>query len=309
MGLWWMSLWWMSRGEAGGDEPVVEEPVVEEPTVVEPVVEEPTIVEPTVVEGVVVEPVAVQRRPGQTLVAVAPPVLPAVPQETPRRSWSLAAVGGTVVVLLLMTALTTLVVREVRRGGNDAGSLAGSVSYAAPVSVPDGSEYVRTTFLPDGRLRVSHWIATRHAQNELRIHLPDVTGLPSGGLSVAHLVLAADGLRVYAPESVPRRGLMLAVPPAHRIFVSYVLSGAVEASDHPAGRALARVLALDVSTGEPTTSSVTSVVGARVLALACSAPTRTALPQPCGEVHDGSWTVDLRAPHAQDRVLAQVDLR
>ena len=260
--------------------------MVEEQVVEEPVLEEPVASVPVVAAAVVAPEQAGERK----------------------RSWSVVAVGGTVVVLLLMTALATLVVREIKRGGGDTGSLAGQVSYAAPVAVPAGDAYVRSTVLPGGRLRVEHWIRTRHLRNELRIQLPDVTGLPPGALTAGHLVLAADGLRVYAPASVPRRGLMLAVPPAHRLFVSYVLSGAVQASDHPAGRALARVVAIDVDTGEPTTRSVTTVVGAHVLALACSAPTRGALPQPCGAVRDGAWQVELATPHAHDRVMAQLDL-
>ncbi len=118
----------------------------------------------------------------------------------------------------------------------------------------------------------------------------------------------ADGHRVYAPPSITGADATLYVPGAHRVVLRYVLDGAVERTEPPAGRALARVVAVDVRDGHSTTRSRTTVTGARVLSLACTAPGRDALPLPCGTADGSVWSVALTKPHLRERVMAQLDL-
>jgi hypothetical protein len=265
------------------EEPVVEEPVVEEPVVEEPVVEEPVVEEPVVEEPVVEEPRSLPNRGPVTATSPAPPR---------RRSPSLVTVGVTFVVLVLMTAVAALGVRLVRQGTSDSGSLSSAKGPAAPVQLRAGSAYVRSTVLADGRIRVTHWIHPRKFVSEIRLHLPSVRGLASGALSVSDLVAVADGHRVYAPPSIAGDDATLYVPGAHRIVLRYVLGGAVERTEPPAGRALARVVAVDVRDGHSTTRRTTAVTGPRVLSLACTAPRRDALPLPCGTADGTGWSVD-----------------
>jgi hypothetical protein len=172
-----------------------------------------------------------------------------------------------------------------------------------------GSAFVRTKVLRGGRLRVTHWIHTSRLEDAVRLEVPRSPYAIQGSLSVSHVVMAADGERVAAPRSWHGRAETVPLPAARRIYVRYVLSGAVERSEDRPGRALARLSSLDVTTQEPIRRTVHTVDGAVVLALACSAERLHALPRPCGRtVHGGSWAVDLRRSHADDSVMAQLDL-
>jgi hypothetical protein len=283
-------------------EPVAQEPVAQEPVVEEPVVEE---VRPAPVRAPAVPVPAAVARAAPTPASEARTT--SVPPPTRRRP-SLAAVGRTFVVLILMTAVAAVGIRLVRQDPSDSGSLSARPGLAPPVALPVGSAYVRSTVLPDGRLRVTHWFHIRRFVDELHLHLPKVPGLTPGALSVHDVVAVADGHRVYAPRSITGGDATVYVPGAHHVVLRYVLDGAVERTEPPAGRALARVVAIDVRDGHSTTRSRTAVVGARVLALACTAPQRDALPLPCGSVSGTAWSVDLTGRHVRERVMAQLDL-
>ena len=284
-------------------EPVVEEPVVEEPVVEEPVVEEPVVEEPVVEEPVVEEPVVALRPvPGRARTAAVSP------SPRARRQPSVARVGVAFVVLLLMTAVAALGVRLLQQQSSDSGSLSSSRRWSPPVALPAGTAYTKSTVLPSGRLRVKHWIHTRGFVYDVRLHIPKVSGLAPGTLSVHRIVAIADGLQVYAPRSMSGGAATLYTRGAERIFLRYVLDGAVEHTEPPAGRALARVVALDVRDGHSTTKSQTAVAGARVLSLACTAPGRYALPLPCGTPDGSEWSVALTTPNLREQVMAQLDL-
>ena len=60
------------------------------------------------------------------------------------------------------------------------------------------------------------------------------------------------------------------LPPTKRIYVRYRLTGVVQSSGGPDTRALARITALDVSTSTRLVHTTLNVVGAQVLALACT---------------------------------------
>ncbi len=286
---------------------MVEEPVVEEPLVEEPVVEEPTPVTagPGRVEVGVVQLPAVRPTPAYPAEAAAMPS--AAPRPPRGRGLRRVAPVGVVLALALTSAVATIVVLHVRSGGSTAGSLAEQATYSAPVAVPPGGAYVRTTVLAGGRLRVQHWIRPQTATRTVRVEIPRMQALASSQLMVTGVVLAVDGRRIETLHRIEGRGRVLRVPPARRIYLGYVLSGAVQTSDHPPGRALARVVALDVSAGS-VASSVTTVVGARVLALACTPLASDALPRPCGASQARGWSVDLADGQVDDRVMAQLDL-
>ncbi len=301
------------------EEPVVEEPVVEEPVVEEPVVEEPVVEEPVVEEPVVEEPVA-EEPVAEEPVALRPVVVQPAPwrprpvgvvtvRDSTRRRRRLSVVGTVGVLLLLCAGVVAAWLPILRHsGGSGPGASARPGPFAPPTTVAVGSAYVVTEVLPGGRLRVTHWLHTSRPQETVRLGFPSSPGVTQGAMSVSHVVLAADDQRVYAPASFDGKAEIVPVPAAHQIYVSYVLSGAIERSQDQPGRALARPAALDVTTAESATRSIYTIEGAKVLALACSPNRADALPRPCGTVNDGSWAVDLRSPHADDSVMAQLDL-
>ena len=155
---------------------------------------------------------------------------------------------------------------------------------------------------------MTHWVHVRRFVDVLHLHIPTVPGLAPGALSVSNVVATADGHRIYTSRSIPLRGTTVYVPGAHRVVLRYTLDGAVERTEPPAGRALVRVVAIDVRDAGSTTRSKTAVVGARVLALACTAPRRGALPRPCGSGNGTAWSVDLNGPQVREHVMAQLDL-
>jgi hypothetical protein len=97
------------------------------------------------------------------------------------------------------------------------------------------------------------------------------------------------------------------IPAAHRVYVRYQISGAVQHAG-PDGRALARITSLDVETGSALVETRRNVVGARVLSLACSSPEPGAIAVPCGFDDQRSWSVRLRRGAGGNRVMAQLDL-
>ncbi len=140
--------------------------------------------------------------------------------------------------------------------------------------------------------------------------MPPAPGLTAGTVRASHVLLSGSSGSVRTPSSVGAAAAeTYRFSATHAVHLSYDLSGAVERSSSSTGRALARVVALDVSYPGRRGPSTTSVVGARVLTLACSAPRAGAVPRPCGEPDASSWTVQLDGPNRSDRVLAQLDLR
>jgi hypothetical protein len=111
--------------------------------------------------------------------------------------------------------------------------------------------------------------------------------------------------------TLPRGGgtQTVIVPAGRRIYVSYVLTGAVQMSASSTGHDLAKVTALGVSTPPaPVASTTYSVMGAPILALACSPNLPDAVARPCGRAMADGWRVDLRGVHRGDRVTARMDL-
>lgn len=229
--------------------------------------------------------------------------------EVPRRL-SVSTVILLTIVGLELVAMAVLAL-HLRASPHDEGSVVSYRSgYAAPVPVPVGTAYVRSTVVAPEALRVTHWVHTGSDVGRVRIRVPHMPGLAPGTVALSDLVIASDGQPVPAsrlPGTGPGRTYV--VPAGRHIYVRYVLLGALERSSSPAGRALARFTALDVDTPEDSVARTRhTVVGARVLALACSADRPDALPHPCGSETNGTWRVVLGSGHTHDRVTAQMDL-
>jgi hypothetical protein len=183
---------------------------------------------------------------------------------------------------------------------------------APPRPVPAGSSYVRTVVLPSGDLAVTHWIHTRKPMTSVRVRRPSVADLPRVTAHDVRVVPGNDAQATAPAVSDGQRKRLYIIGGARRVYVSYVLKGAVEREPSPPGRALARITTFDVRSDQPETSSIHTVQGARVLALACSQATPDALPEPCGSTGDatdaGDWQVRLDDAATDDRVMAQLDL-
>lgn len=241
----------------------------------------------------------------------------AEPATRPPATWTIEVprrVSVSTMILLAVVGLevVAMVVLGMHLGSpNDQGAVVSyRSSYVAPVDVPVGTSYVRSRVVAPDTLRVSHWIHADRDISRVRIRVPHVPGLAPGALTVSDLVIASDGQPVPAP-GLPGagHGRSYVVPPGRDVYVGYVLEGALQHSSSPAGRALARLTSLEVATPQaPGTGTTDTVVGARVLALACSPGGHHALPRPCGSETRGTWRVVLRGGHTSDRVMAQLDL-
>jgi hypothetical protein len=220
----------------------------------------------------------------------------------------------TLVVVAAAAALVTTAVLGwvwVKGGGDDVDRVAPASDhpFAVPVELQPGTAYVRTRVLPSGDLVVTHWIRTRALVHSVTVRAPRTLGLDPGAVSVTHVVLAAnDASYPERPTSlIGTRTLRFRFPEARTIFLRYRLYGVVEAGG-PGGRALARITSLDVVPGSRRVPVTQVVVGARVLALACTSGPPDTPAVPCGTTPGGTWTVRLKAAQQPSRVMAQVDL-
>jgi hypothetical protein len=180
--------------------------------------------------------------------------------------------------------------------------------YAAPVHLVRGSSFVRSRVLPSGDILVKHWIRTDRPVESMKLQVPRVPGLPRHALSVSGLVLASNGTLTTASSPVNPVGVTtFALPPTHQLYVSYLLSGVVQSSGGAGERALARITALDVTTASPVERTTLAVVGAKVLALACT-PQGKDMPTPCGNDSGGTWSAHLGQAEQGSQVMAQINL-
>lgn len=229
---------------------------------------------------------------------------------TPRRD-NLREVVAHVVVLgvVVVTALVTSVVGvRLWTGDPPRSSLARSFESEPPRPLAAGEVYVRTEVLPSGDLNVTHWIESNELLDSVRLLPPEVA---------SSKWVTAEEVRVVVDDAVvpgPRRISVLAAryffQVASTVQISYRLTGALELSGSVRGRALARPTALDVLTYERASQHVTqTVIGPRVLALACAPPGRSTTPVPCGtRDSDGQWTVELLGRRALDQVIAALSI-
>jgi hypothetical protein len=180
--------------------------------------------------------------------------------------------------------------------------------YAAPVRLVPDTSFVRSRVLTSGDVVVKHWIRTSHRVQAVNLQAPPVRGLKPQALSVSDLVVASDGMLMPVLSPVDPDGVMtFELPPTERIYVRYRLTGVVQSSGGPDTRALARLTALDVSTSTRLVHTTLNVVGAQVLALACT-PKGRDVPTPCGTKRGGRWSASLGPGQQDNQVMAQLNL-
>lgn len=245
--------------------------------------------------------------------AFAPFIVPRLPEPTPpapARSGRSRPHGWQVAVLVAAVAVVGILGwRSFDPGSDESAHLTHADTYEAPVPLRPDTSFVRSRILPSGDIDVTHWIRSRQLLLSVSLTTPEVPGLAPRAVRVSDVFVAGDGtpLPGAAPDGSARSTTIVLLP-THRLYLRYRLSGAVEASGGPHNRALARITSLDVSTTSRLTSTTRTVVGAKVLALACSPIGSREAPTPCGTVDDGRWTVDLVAEQQESRVMAQLNL-
>lgn len=261
-----------------------------------------TVQRPTAAVGAAATPPPVTpARVGPPPVAL--PLLRAEPPPRPRGRQRITL--GVAAALVSVAALVGAALLFLHTGSGDdrAERTAAAARYAPPHPVRPDTSYVETRVLSSGDLKVTHWIHSRVPVSTIHLDQPDVGGLPS--LKVSKVVVVGD--RTHAVRSGgSTRDYYLGA--ARHLYVSYTLSGAVTRAPRPAGRGLAVITNLEVGGLAGLTETTHSVVGARVLNLACSESTPEALPAPCGESGGGGWQATLDGSAVDDRVMAQLDL-
>ena len=187
--------------------------------------------------------------------------------------------------------------------------------FAVPVDLKPGTAYVRTRVLPSGDLVVTHWIRTRTLVGSVTVRAPRTLMLDPDSVSVTHVVVAANDASYpeHPSSQIGTRAWTFQFPEARTIYLRYRLSGVVEAGG-PGGRALARITSLYVVPGSRPVPVTQVVVGARVLALACTSGSARRPGGPLRLDAGGTWTVrpqgtqNAQAARQPTRVMAQVDL-
>ena len=241
-----------------------------------------------------------------------PPSLGTMPPtgNPPSRVWQ--AIGFVAAAALVLAVGVVLLLRPVLSQDDDQtdpGKPAQAIPFEPPVAMPGNGSYVETIVLPSGDLQVTHWIRTRVPQFSIKLIAPELAGVDSGVVTAKNVTVAADGRVVPGADSVETVSQSYQFFGTKAIYVSYVLSGAMERSTSVEGRALARITALDLRYVSMGGVSQRSVQGAEVLNLACSARNAPdAVPEPCGEPGPDGWQVRLAGASRNDRVMAQLQL-
>ena len=312
----WLNVWpFGDKGDVEGDDwpqpPPVSEPVPEPEPEPEPAPEPEPEPEPDP------EPASEPEPEPEPAPEPAPEPEPAPVLDRPSRApaWSLPAGSRRLAALTTMAAVVILVVGGLvwlRSGqGGDDGRIrpVHADSFVAPVELSPATSYVRSRVLPSGDLEVTHWIRSRDAVDSLTVSTPETLGLVSGTVRVSDFVLAVDGSpypAVSIDEGTPGTRT-LRFPMTDTIYLRYRLAGAVQPTG-PGGRALARITSLDVSIASELVQTVRTVVGARVLSMACADGPPDAASAPCGSDDGGVWTVRLDKGRLGSRVMARLDL-
>jgi hypothetical protein len=231
------------------------------------------------------------------------------PDEPSSRRWQ--ALGFVAAAALVLAIAVYVLLRPVLNQDDEAdpGEEARTLPFEPPVALPVNGSYVETLVLPSGDRKVTHWIRTKVPLFSIKLVAPTLVGIDSGVVTATDVEVAADGRVVPGADSVGSVSQSYQFFGTRSIFVTYVLSGALEMSTSVDGRALARVTALDLKYVSMGGESVRSVEGAEVLNLACSpSAAPDAVPEPCGKPGSDGWQVRLTGENWNDHVMAQLNL-
>lgn len=179
----------------------------------------------------------------------------------------------------------------------------------SPVAVAADGQYIRARVLRSGDLHVDHWIHSSRPIAVLTLAAPFVPKLGRGHVVATHVVVRVPGRTVPGDHTVGAAARTYQLLGAHQVRISYLLSGVLDRSPTKPRRALARATALEVGIGPQRGATALSVVGAKVLGLACQPARPKTTARPCGVVQHGSWHVTLPGVRRDERVLAELQLR
>jgi hypothetical protein len=228
----------------------------------------------------------------------------APPRERSRRRGWFGVLAAVTVVLVGVAWFATA------RHTTSQPQLSHNDSFAPPGHLMPDTSFVRTRVLPSGDLEVTQWIRSRNWVYAVTLSTPRVAGLATGTLSTTGVALGSDGKQTatLGAQGFEPGTRIFELPPTHSLYIRYRLSGVLEKSPGASGRALARITSLDVRTRTHLVSTTRTVVGARVLNLACTPDKPNALTTPCGIEHGGVWSVRLPRGQEGSQVMAQLDL-
>jgi hypothetical protein len=183
-----------------------------------------------------------------------------------------------------------------------------------PPETPTQGLYVHSHVTAEGQVQVETWLRSPTPVAELRLTTTDPDLLPGSVESLDLVVRTSQGRMLAHRDTVGTNPQTIRLREAVReLYFTYTVDGGMDdAAGTVEGRSLARVLAMDVDydgAGGVVRRVVTSP--GTVLNVACLRPSNDfqASPRPCGHATDGGgWTVDLRGPDRQDRLLAQLEV-
>lgn len=179
---------------------------------------------------------------------------------------------------------------------------------APPTDVPEIGMYVDSEVDATQDVWVAHWIRTTTPIAKLKLTAADPDGLPGGVVARKVVVVGADVVLARRAEVGTKQQTLTLKKPATEIYVTYRLTGGVEAGGTVPGRVLARSVALDVDyrgRAGPVARHVSAA--GEVLNVACLPRNeRNRAPRPCGRSAADGWLVELRGKDRDDRLLVQI---
>ena len=96
------------------------------------------------------------------------------------------------------------------------------------MALPANGSYVETVVLPSGEMKVTHWIRTKVPESSIKLMAPVLAGIDSGVVTATEVQVVADGMVVPGADSVEGAGQTYQFVGTKSIYVTYVLSGALE---------------------------------------------------------------------------------
>jgi hypothetical protein len=172
----------------------------------------------------------------------------------------------------------------------------------APIPLPGDAAYIQLSVLPGDVLAVQQWLNDSSGFFRLSVAAPDRQ------MRAESFQVYADGILVEQRATVDRRTSHVDLGGATAVYLRYQLSGALERTRPPPGRALARVTSLDLSYDAQPGPTTIAFRGAEVLTLACQTTGSSAPPEPCGVADGETWRVQPPPGQVDYQVMAQLDL-